>query len=1110
MKRLEMACLCITLSAATLVAAKPATLVLSGFEDRSRVWLVGENVSEKSQASVSDERTHSGKYCVKLAYTFDSRPNLLNYVGFGLAAQFAGRPTEFSVWVCGDNSGQPMRLRVTDASSEVFQYWMPDITWTGWKQVTISLGKDQVHWGGDGNGKWDLPLRLDSLLVDSAKEPFESVIYFDDLTYVAEVEPVEQVTVRLETQAFGGVYWGREQAAPPALVLTSASAEQVVSGMADVRVTAPRGKVVFERHVRFAAPPAETWRLPLALPEDTEGLFHVQATLEVEGGKREFTDTFAYFAHPHGSALDANSFFGVCGHFGQGKGDVPRSFDLMSKAGAKWFRDEIYWGACEQAKGQITMPDWADRYMQAAVKHGVMPFILFDYSSDFYDGGNSPTSPEAQEAFGKYCYELVRHFKGVCKHWEVYNEPNIGFWRPKPDPEAYARLLRIAYQSAKRADPTCTVVGVCTAGTDLRFIEEVLKRGGMDFMDALSIHPYRYPGSPEATHFVREVTSAHDLMKKYGGADKRIWLTEIGWPTQKDPSGVSEEMSGNYLVRMHVQAMSLPFVERVIWYDFQDDGPDRKYNEHNFGLLRWQTYAPKQNYVAYKMMTEHLTGAKLERQLLPKDEKDTRYCYKFEREGKPVVIAWCDSGAETLALSLRAKQINLTWADAYREDRKLVDGNLTLALTDMPVFITGGFKEAKLAKARIAIGNVHALAPGETAELRVTAPELGKVALTLDPCPPIEGLKHDAKQPRTYHFTVQKNAQPSKSGVIARLLDVQGRELASAGATLSIVQPLAVSLGAPSARPRSGAVNQPRPLAVLLRVSNTRDVAVDGVRVKLKAGPGMKASCELTPGSDGTALKLDSRATVELPATLTFAADPTAAISPLEVTVTTPAGAQITETFKLGLWEVPRATAPRVIDGRASDWPELPAATLEANESDFFVLRPGAWQGLDDLSVEVRLMWDDAALYVLVEVTDDKHVQKNHGSEVWQSDNVQLAFDYRFAGWKQREAGEPTTYPEIGLTRTDTGDEVYRWLWQEKLSPPIAFKSNREGNLTVYEASIPWAELHARPPDPGDLAGFALIVNEDDGQGRDGWLELYSGIGYGKDPRKFGWVRFAR
>jgi hypothetical protein len=40
------------------------------------------------------------------------------------------------------------------------------------------------------------------------------------------------------------------------------------------------------------------------------------------------------------------------------------------------------------------------------------------------------------------------------------------------------------------------------------------------------------------------------------------------------------------------------------------------------------------------------------------------------------------------------------------------------------------------------------------------------------------------------------------------------------------------------------------------------------------------------------------------------------------------------------------------------------------------------------------------------------------------------------------------------------------------------------------------------------VSGFALIVNEDDGAGRDGWLELYSGIGYGNDPRKLGLVRF--
>ena len=39
---------------------------------------------------------------------------------------------------------------------------------------------------------------------------------------------------------------------------------------------------------------------------------------------------------------------------------------------------------------------------------------------------------------------------------------------------------------------------------------------------------------------------------------------------------------------------------------------DEKYNECNFGLIHWLSFAPKANYVAEKVLTDHLTGAKFQ------------------------------------------------------------------------------------------------------------------------------------------------------------------------------------------------------------------------------------------------------------------------------------------------------------------------------------------------------------------------------------------------------------------------------------------------------------------------------------------------------------------
>ena len=45
-------------------------------------------------------------------------------------------------------------------------------------------------------------------------------------------------------------------------------------------------------------------------------------------------------------------------------------------------------------------------------------------------------------------------------------------------------------------------------------------QGTVHYMDALSVHPYRYPRSPEESGFVREMTDCHHLIQSYDGDSK--------------------------------------------------------------------------------------------------------------------------------------------------------------------------------------------------------------------------------------------------------------------------------------------------------------------------------------------------------------------------------------------------------------------------------------------------------------------------------------------------------------------------------------------------------------------------------------------------------------
>ena len=55
---------------------------------------------------------------------------------------------------------------------------------------------------------------------------------------------------------------------------------------------------------------------------------------------------------------------------------------------------------------------------------------------------------------------------------------------------------------------------------------------------------------------------------------------------------------------------------------------------------------------------------------------------------------------------------------------------------------------------------------------------------------------------------------------------------------------------------------------------------------------------------------------------------------------------------------------------------------------------------------------------------------------------------------------------------------------------------------TIYELALPWTEL--KPCEPIDgMISFSVLVNDNDGKGRKGWIEWGSGIGESKDNKLF-------
>jgi len=148
-------------------------------------------------------------------------------------------------------------------------------------------------------------------------------------------------------------------------------------------------------------------------------------------------------------------------------------------------------------------------------------------------------------------YQLVQHFKGRIKYWEVWNEPPNGTRRGQTAQD-YATFVKVTYDAAKKADPNC-LVGIAAKSAALNYLDAAIKSGAKGHFDYVTLHPYEilgnvisHPGH-EAIYMsiaptVRNMLAAQDPDK----VNVPIIFTEIGYDAGKSPEKQAEAVIKAY------------------------------------------------------------------------------------------------------------------------------------------------------------------------------------------------------------------------------------------------------------------------------------------------------------------------------------------------------------------------------------------------------------------------------------------------------------------------------------------------------------------------------------------------------------------------------------
>ncbi len=229
---------------------------------------------------------------------------------------------------------------------------------------------------------------------------------------------------------------------------------------------------------------------------------------------------------------------------------------------------------------------------------------------------------------------------------------------------------------------------------------------------------------------------------------------------------------------------------------------------------------------------------------------------------------------------------------------------------------------------------------------------------------------------------------------------------------------------------------------------------------------------------------------------------------------------ECTTEFRMDFLQAQRMSKPPAIDGDLADWAGVPAASLEGPRD--IVRSPEYYAGPSDLGAAVRLGWDENALYLAAEVTDDVFFQKETGFLTWKGDCLQLGIDLdpdragKSSGNLLADAGS-RRQSEIDLTLTTNGPEICRTITFDHDKFPIELLTGKQGRLAVverdgkliYETAIAWKSLGAtRPMKLYDRIGFALTVNDMDNDAPKQLdpkaLGMFGGISGSKDPDKYG------
>lgn len=966
--------------------------------------------------------TDRAKYC---------EPHLVKFLpvpGFDQGVKpYHGR-FEIDVFSPGTSELRLMSVRLLDSHNEAFQ-WMRsvDLSDRGWQTITFELRPDNTrsNWGGQGgiSGQMDGAVRLMGITIDFDHEleppadPAVRQIIVDNLVMqlpgggvppeptTTDGDPTPGGAVDLDAVKIGLDTGHRmhivDPVAPqPAYLTLHNEAGQPQAVRLSIKARSMLGRrYELDDTIELKSDGQAKQFLPL--PQDRQDFWWVYYTLSDPRGAlperygREMLGMMTPGGMNSGYQPQDRFLFGMCAHTGRYDDQTMQDeayaagligLDIM-RTGASWMSI--------QPDGPDSW-EWSkmDRIVQLYRDQNIELQRLLTFSpkwastgdldaADWRDWGFAAPRREAWVAYVRAC---VQRYQDDIRHWELWNEPDLDFFRSPADD--YVALCDDAYQTIKSIDPAVTVLSGGFSGIERKpgFLDDVMPRVRDDY-DVLAVHIHGGFGE-----FQKAVDGRWNQLHQQYASDKPIYYNETGISSPRDTIE-GDTRQAVVLVKKVTFAMARGAIA-YNWYDLRNDGDDPNDHENRFGVIT-RDFRAKPAYVAYNNLIRQLRGFRFVQQI----ETDAdRWLFLFEKDDRYMMVGWAEQpyAVGQLVVQTDAAQVQRIdmLGNAETTDR-LPDGGVILAIDSDPTYWLFDNTQ-ELPRWRddlLNLASVPAFVPGRAnaLEIEFTNP-----------------LSRAAK------MSFEVTLPPALGSQVIRR-----QETLAAKATQSLHIPVEIA--------RTD-VDYGKPFTCMVSYYDA-DYQLQGT----------------TPVMIRWAGVIHDRGFSEEP------------------------------TFVLN-------QDLQVVDLYGAD----------PNTKD------RVWQGPSDLSAKAWLAATPTHLKVRVAVEDDAHVQHRSVDKLWASDSVQLVL--LIPG----QAGQW----ELCLARQEDGHSILRpdivppGLAASAIKPTMLATAQDQAQ-TVYELDVPLGVLGLDQATLRQGISLSLLVNDDDGQGRDGWIALSGGIGDSKDPTQY-------